>query len=333
MVCEKKELVFGNDISRIVRGIAIILMVTNHCCPGEIIPFEVPLFTFLAGYGYAFARERNLRYSLKRVWHLLSGFWIILFTICVPVAVFYSHYKFDVSQLLLNMFGMWPGLNCYCWYIYFYIFAMAIMPLISRIIDRSDLSATLCLIIIFGGGYFYFKYSPDNENFIIGVLKRCCQWMPLVIGAYYCASHKIYSKVKYTPGWKAALVAFVVMVSVYLMRYFVTVRAADLITVPAFTAAVSVLFHSVPLKWCSVVLTELGMKSMNIWFLHALFFTSSTRFLFLPLVSWAEWPPIRVFMVLLISYILAVMIDAIRVGVSRLFSRISQHVIKVLPAD
>ncbi len=318
MAAEKIELQFGNDMSRIVRGIAIIMMVTNHCYPGKIIPFAVPLFTFLVGYGYAFARQRNYLHSLKRVWHLLSGFWIILFGICVPVAIFYTHYKFELRQLALNMFGLWPGFNFYCWYIYFYIFAMALMPLLSRVVDRFGLAGALVLVALFGGAYFAIPHLTASKHFLVGDLRRCCQWMPLLIAAYYLASRRIYSLLRYHPGWKSALIALTVMIATYLLRYYEAIRTADLITVPIFTGATAMLFHSVRMKWVSVILTELGLKSMNIWFLHALFFTFSTRKLFLPLISWAAWPPLRILAVLAISYMMAVLVDLIRKHASRL---------------
>lgn len=324
---ESRPLLFGNDMSRLLRGLAIILMVTNHCYPGVLIPFAVPLFTFLVGYGYAFARKKNIRHSVSRIWHLLRGFWIILFGICLPVAVFYTHYRFTWFKFVLDMFGIWRGFNFYCWYIYFYIFAMILMPVLSRLIDRFGLTALILLAVGFGAGYLGVD-SIDNyaKNMWLDALHRCMQWMSLVLTAYYIASNNLYARIRFRHGVLSGIIAFLVMAGVYMARYFEIVRVADLITVPVFSAAFAALFQSFRMRILPPVLTELGIRSMNIWFLHALFFSYSTRKFFLPVVSWATWPPLRVTAILTASYLMAVIIDYLTKWATILLKRLWNYI-------
>lgn len=48
---------FGPDKSQILRGLAIIFMITLHNDTLPEFKICVPIFTFLVGYGYAFAKE------------------------------------------------------------------------------------------------------------------------------------------------------------------------------------------------------------------------------------------------------------------------------------
>lgn len=139
---------FGPDKSQILRGLAIIFMITLHNDTLPEFKICVPIFTFLVGYGYAFAKEKNLRHGLKRSWHLLSHFWLILLGLFLPVAIWKGDYEPTIGNVLLNMFGLESNLNWYSWYIYFYIFAMLAMIPASRLIKRFKLYGVACMLLI-----------------------------------------------------------------------------------------------------------------------------------------------------------------------------------------
>lgn len=306
---------FGNDKSRIIRGLAIVLMVTGHTLPRKIIPFAAPLFSFLVGYGYAYAKEKNLRHAGKRIWHLLSNFWFILFCICVPIAIFYTHYKFTGTQLLLNMFGLWPGFNYYCWYVNFYILAMIAMPGLSRLIDRYNLKALIPIIILFCGTYFLLEFHPGFEsNKLTGTFDRFCKLMPIVVAAYWIARQQIYNQIRITPGGKTAIAAIGVIACAYLIRAIIPHNYLDFLLCPIFAGGVAILFDSVGIiggwiakvgGWCNAIITDLGMKSMHIWFLHSLFLAHSTKGLFSFLTPLYSNPVSKVTVILIASWLLA----------------------------
>jgi hypothetical protein len=47
----------------------------------------VAIYAVLSGYGYYFAKEKNVRYGLRKIWGLLQVYWISLFTLFIPAAV------------------------------------------------------------------------------------------------------------------------------------------------------------------------------------------------------------------------------------------------------
>lgn len=211
------HLAFGNDMSRIVRGIAVTLMVTGHSLPGKIIPFAVPLFSFLVGYGYFFAREKTLRHAAKRIWHLLSHFWLILFGICIPAAIISWPDSIKISEVLLNMFGLCGRFNFYCWYIYFYIAAMCMMPLISSIINRHGLKATIGISLFFGLACLAIynwlgNYLTTGSPNIVSVVYRCFRYMPIVTMGYWLAQSSFFSRIPIKKGLWSILFCFVTLV-------------------------------------------------------------------------------------------------------------------------
>lgn len=99
---------FTRDYTQIIKGIAILFMMilhvggTSHGWLTPMVTMEdlpiistihpsfklcVGIYTFLIGYGYAFAKVKNWRYSLKHSWSLLKVFWLILLVITIPVGL------------------------------------------------------------------------------------------------------------------------------------------------------------------------------------------------------------------------------------------------------
>lgn len=198
-----ERLQFGNDMSRLVRGIAIVLMVCNHAMPGHIIGFAVPLFSFLVGYGYWFSRSKGLGHSLHRVWHLLSHFWLILLGICLPTALLTWNGHVSAQDVVLNMFGLSPVLNFYCWYVYFYIFAMGVMPFCSRAMDRHGLWAAVSIIVLSTAvalitDGIMAQVTDETAKRYLGILYRCTRYLPIVAAGYWLAANGIFSKKGYT---------------------------------------------------------------------------------------------------------------------------------------
>lgn len=47
----------------------------------------VAIYAVLSGYGYFFAREKTIKYSLKKILGLLQIYWLSLFTLFMPAAM------------------------------------------------------------------------------------------------------------------------------------------------------------------------------------------------------------------------------------------------------
>lgn len=306
------SLKFGNDMSRIVRGIAIILMVCNHSMPGKVIGFAVPLFSFLVGYGYAFAKNRGPRHSVSRIWHLLKDYWFVIFAICLPAALISYHKPLAIGDIALAMFGMNPVLSCFCWYIYFYIFAMLAMPLIANGIDRFSWKGTLAIALGFGALYWWIQgIAPADRIWGWNIAYRVTRYMPVVVVGYWVAKQNLVGLIKLPKSPLVPVAAVAVMVGIYLTRGIEYAKVLDCLWAPLFAFATAAMFQSYNMKPIRGFLTQMGLKSMNIWFLHALFFTAATKGLFYPLVGWIHWTPGYVAAILGLSYLFAVVVGGI----------------------
>lgn len=183
-----QQIDFGPDKSQILRGLAIIFMITLHNDTLPEFKICVPIFTFLVGYGYAFAKEKNLRHGLKRSWHLLSHFWLILLGLFLPVAIWKGGYEPTIGDVLLNMFGLESNLNWYSWYIYFYIFAMLAMIPASRLIQRFKLPALGALILLSLCLCFAIHLIPDwRANVYLQAIHDCFLCSPVMFSGFYLA--------------------------------------------------------------------------------------------------------------------------------------------------
>lgn len=304
------KIIFGKDKSAYIRGIAIILMVANHTMPGVLMPFAVPLFSFLAGYGYAFAREKTLRHGIQRIWHLLSSFWFVLFAICLPSALYCAPQKLHVADIALCMFGLNPILNFFCWYVYFYIFAMLVMPPLSRTIDRYGIRAILAVCLVCGiTNVIIYSFEGYDKILPVNVAYRCLRYLPIVVTGYWISSNHFFERFSYRRKWWIGVAALAAMAGIYFLRYIPYARTFDLIWTALFAAACSVAFDIIRFRPVTAILSELGAKSMYIWFLHALFFTHVTRGIFKPAIKWIPTLEWRIPAILILSYLMAVAVN------------------------
>ena len=179
---------FGPDKSMILRGIAIIFMIILHNDVNGLFKICVPIFTFLVGFGYAFAKEKNLMHGVKRSWHLLSHFWLILLGLFLPIAITYGGYEATIPGVLVEMFGLQSYLNWYSWYIYFYILAMLIMIPSSRIIKRFGILGVLGLTIISFGISFCIRLIPNwSDNIWLQAIFDTFLCSPVMFSGFYLA--------------------------------------------------------------------------------------------------------------------------------------------------
>lgn len=308
------HILFSNYVSRIIRGIAILLMVANHTFPGKIIGFAVPLFSFLVGYGYRFAKRHDLRHSASRSWHLLSHFWFLLFFVCIPSALIAGNRDVEWQQVALNMFGLAGTYNFYCWYIYFYLLAMTLMPSLSRIIDRRGWKGFIMISAVCGAAAAGLWYSLGPKfagtwAHVGEIAYRVLRYMPIVLAGYILSPpDKITSSSVQTPCRRRSMLGILgiaALPAIYFVRGLPYVQILDFAWAAAACACIAAIFAAWNLKWFWKILEALGIESMGIWFLHALFFTHTTRALYLPLIKWAPPGVCRYLLIVLFSFIFA----------------------------
>lgn len=98
------NITFDKSKTAVIKGFAIVFMIILHVFGGSgwydldltmnhneaLIRFMgtfkicVGIFVFMVGYGYAFSKDKDLKYSVHHVKKLLTTFWVILFCFAFP---------------------------------------------------------------------------------------------------------------------------------------------------------------------------------------------------------------------------------------------------------
>ena len=200
------------------------------------------------------------------------------------------------------------------WFVYLYIWAMIVMPFIGRLIDRKPLqwslaSLTLFVIAIVGYRYFVPQYAdnPWTEALLVCLLNT-----PLIIIGYYFGRTHLFEKIRIPSRW------YIKLIAVFGIVLSLAMRMPSLGTIPSlvlgfiepviFILSVLILFQPGQTKTHSIiskVFSELGDKSVYMWFIHPLFFVTATTAVYgrFALISGNLW--IVCIWTILLSYIVA----------------------------
>lgn len=184
---ENKKVFSSND-TKIIKGIAIILMLMHHLWPFEeriaggelkhlftmfgdssLVFFGlfgkicVSLFFFLGGYGiYIQSKKKNFN-IIANIKKLYLAYWKV-FIIFIPIGfIFFSnqiaytaseysyakYLNFNWTDILKNFFAFSSSLNGEWWFIASYIFAILSFPIVKMIFENRNIKTNIVLIIIF----------------------------------------------------------------------------------------------------------------------------------------------------------------------------------------
>lgn len=308
---EEYPIDFGPDKSMIVRGIAIIFMIILHNDTLQEFKICVPMFTFLVGYGYGFAKECNLKHAFKRSWHLLSHFWLILFGLFFPIATLKGGYQPTIQNMALNMVGIESNLNWYSWYIYFYIYAMLIMIPASRLITRYRLNGAIaCVLLTLGLSLIINRIPGWNKNVWLQAMFDCVHCSPVMFSGFYLSSLKVVQRLRIQKNKIYSIGLLGVLILVFFIRSLPFFWIVDFITVPIFIVAIVAIFNILSINPMTSILKALGKESMNMWFFHAIFVTTGTTMLFAPLIEWLPIKGLVIITMIGVSYIASKLLSA-----------------------
>ena len=331
------QVLFDKDKTKIVKGFAILFMILLHCLAspewytvrfGE---FDNPLFarvfstfkicvgmfTFMVGYGYAFSRTKDLRYSWEHVIKLLIPFWIVLFGFTLPLCD-----NIEGGNLLKNMFGINSLLNYFSWFVYFFIYAMIVMPVFSRIIDKRLWMAVVLMLGCYACQVAVHTFTDWNHNDFLTALFNSMMQSPCMILGYLFAKHKVFERVP-LPNSKVVVFVFSIL-CMGLALWLRFVKSAVLgfslsvFYAPMMIFGIVALFSCCKLKLLSSLFMKLGELSVYMWFLHALFFTKPIRAFYQPLILVSDNIFVVTLCTIVLTTIMALVVKSVVDGVTRL---------------
>ena len=326
------NITFDKSKTSIIKGFAIVFMIILHVFGGSgwydvdlpmnhneaLINFMgtfkicVGMFVFMVGYGYAFSQDKDLKYSVHHVKKLLTCFWVILFCFAFPAG-----YKSigGGNELITNMLGISSTLCWVSWFVYFYIWAMIVMPFAGRLIDRKPIIWTIILVAIAYAGMLAVHHFIDfTSNDWTQALFDCLSQTPLMLIGYLFARLKWYERIPIPSHWSTPILAIIIAASVLIARAYIGGNIAillGLVYAPLMILCILALFTSVKLPISTKIFTELGDKSVYMWFFHALFLTGATRHIYAQFILISDNLWIIALWTIALSYICSVVIKKI----------------------
>lgn len=156
------------------------------------------------------------------------------------------------------------------------------MPFLGRLINRRPYLWTILLIVFSFVAQFIIWYSVPNFNFrpCWHALFVCFSWTPTILMGYLFARKEWFRKISIPNHWSVPIIATAVVFVVLWMKMVlpgIKILNFDIIYAPIIILCILVMFSQVKMKYLSKVMSELGDKSVYMWFVHALFFTAATR--------------------------------------------------------
>lgn len=296
--------------TQMIKGIAILIMIAHHfiVIPFSELPYLITLFGYsckicvafyavLSGYGYFFAREKTVRYGLKKIWGLLQIYWLSLFTLFIPAAIV-GGWKVTPWQLIVQMFGLLPNLNWFAWYVFFYVFCMLVMPALCKYrVFRFKPIINLALMLIVPYIFEVALHTVPNyeANTIIHDLFSCFLYFPCFLVGYWMAENQVVEKLKFMKWMRNSILNLIGIAVIFGARILVNSIAGFLLDVfyaPILICLTANLFEMVDSKPVSAVFNTLGKYSTGMWFFHAVFFSTYVCDWFQPILKLISWPPL-----------------------------------------
>ena len=329
------QLQFTRPYTQIIKGVAILFMLFLHVGGSDsawLAPMVtlddmsltaswhpsfvlcVGIFTFMIGFGYGFCRDKNLTYALQHIWRLLRVYWVVLMVFTLPVIAITGGLSaltaHGFNYIVQNFLGVCEDWNWYSWFVYLFIFAMAVMPFVGRLIDRRPVPMAIASIV-----FFYVceavihQFVPCwDTNHWVHALFACCELMPTIILGYLFCRKGWFIRISLPRHWLVAVAALLLIVLTFTLHsHWGSIMGFSLyfFYAPMVIFAILAIFNLYELPLLRRCLTALGDASVWMWFLHSLFFLPGTRHFYQPLISWSGNIWLAILSAIIITYLAA----------------------------
>ena len=306
------------DDTLALKGVAILLMILHHVLiadfydkPSTVLStslmyklslvgkFCVGIYTFVIGYGYAFAARHDAAYAFKHIINLLVRFWPLCIGFFILGLV--NGFQLELSTVALNLFGLRMDYNCASWFVYFYIFSMISLPFLAKLIDRWGLKALLVVILLSGIICFFLH---KNENAFYTAFVVCMKYCPVLAIGYFVAKTD-WAFVKHQFSTLELLLIVLLMIAASGVAMMVMGFCTYTFITPVFALAFAMLLKHPVIGSVKPILIKLGKVSLYMWFIHAVFFSDMTRSIFQQSALWPDNPLLVYLLVASVSFLVA----------------------------
>lgn len=180
------------------------------------------------------------------------------------------------------MFGVDESLNWYSWFVCFYLLTICTMPYLHKLFLHFQKYGWLVAIFCFYLVECCLHLLPNWEkNWIIHNLFIYTSELPLVIVGYMCGKWNNDGSI---PSWfegnkktLLSILAVILVLTFNATRVYTFGFCLQAFYTPILVFAVIGIYNSCGMGKIGRLLHKVGDKSMYMWFLHAVFFTSSVN--------------------------------------------------------
>lgn len=222
-----------------------------------------------------------------------------------------------LQDLLFEMFGLKLYVMRFCWYVSFYIILMLVFPFYAKIIKKQNgikwsigISITFCAII-----QLLAKITEKIDTF--KVMQGISIYFPVAIMGYlflkYDILNRINNKVLCGRTFKIIIGITFICISLALhgVKSYVKGISIGVVVVPLLMEGIA-LIQIDTLNYIGKIVQIFGKNSMNIWFLHCIFFSLATRKIFQPIAYIFKNPVFVVGWILVLCAIVSVPIGKLQ---------------------
>ena len=340
---------FDKNTTSAIKGIALILMFIHHFfaypewyiesisypdLAGYVRFFRysakicVPVFAFLTGYFYAYARNKSLRYSLHKITDLLISYW----TVFIPILLFAlmtGYREMSAFGFALGILGRNISLMTFCWYVSFYCLSMLMLPFLAKDKEPAPLKDLLLLVFMPVAASTILEGLIESST-LRTMVEEIRLWFPCIASGYLCAKYRVFDAankhLKERPACLRAMLYALCMVSAMIGRYIcdhlplgsvsifdrvltVTINP-DLVYAPLFVYGLSMTLQYTRRTFLFPVFQRIGDQSLLMWFIHCIFFNVSNG-ITQPILYGPGHPVLVVIFGLAICYALALILSPI----------------------
>ena len=301
---------FTKDKTEMIKGIAIILMLFHHFFAfpewfvtgvsyigiplrantlefviGKFGHICVALFAFLTGYGLFFSYKSGsiLKKTLRRGAIFLLGYFLILFGVAIPLNVALGKTSdLSVKFILMNMTAYNHDLVPFAWYVWFYVALIITLPFFYKIMSRHAFITFPIFILVPGVVNYFLAKVASTDFWVCTAVNYAMQyflWVSCALAGLCFAKYKLFDIFEGVFERLGRLRLLCTALFLLILMYFRAYKSETVANYFTFDCLYAPIFIFLAIQIISAIpqifgdfLKMMGKHSMNIWFLHSLFF-------------------------------------------------------------
>lgn len=215
----------------------------------------------------------------------MTTYWLVLILFYLPIMSISGVLQFKISDFILNLFAIRTSYIRIAWYVRYYIVLVVSFPIYMLALKNKSYNAigiTIRVVLLLALGVVKVGLSfLESGSIILEMLREYVDYTPIVLLGYYFgevnAYERFFAKVKKIRLLNNLFAEMLVFAFIFLARGAVkdiVLFKADILYAPVIVY-ISWRFIVRCCGLCYELMSLLGKYSLEIWFLHAIFFIGS----------------------------------------------------------